>query len=308
MRTNTVKARLRAGETVFGCFVRYPEPALIEMLGYYGWDYIMFDGEHSTITPRDCENLCRAAELQNVSTCVRVPTNQQPVILRYLDTGVQGVMIPMINSVAEAEAAVRAVKYPPRGARGLAGARAADYGQVQPFSFPDYIARANDETMIIAQVETAQAVEALPEIVRLPDIDVLFIGPTDLSTSLGVPGDLKHPRVQEAFDRIVATDAGRLRTGLTAAGIDGHELGREVRVELLHGRRVALPCRNLRKGRSDPRCRDDQEKCLWQAHFVCCYQSAICSSARSFCQKTRRRNSQFRANRRPCACLGLCVQ
>lgn len=205
MRTNTVKAKLRAGETVFGCFVRYPEPALIEMLGYYGWDYLMFDGEHSTITPRDCENLCRAAELRNVSTFVRVTTNQQPVILRFMDTGVQGAMVPMVNSMAEAEAAVRSIKYPPRGARGVAGVRAADYGQVQPFSFPDYIARANDETMIIAQVETAQAVEALPEIVKLPDIDVIFIGPTDLSTSLGAPGDLKNPRVQEAFDRIIET-------------------------------------------------------------------------------------------------------
>jgi 4-hydroxy-2-oxoheptanedioate aldolase len=202
LRTNTTKAKLRAGETAFGCFVRYPEPALIEMLGYYGWDFIMFDGEHSTITPRDCENLCRAAELQNVSTLVRVPANQQPVILRYLDTGVQGVMVPMINSVADADAASRSVKYPPRGLRGVAGARAANYGQVQPFSFKDYIARANEETMLVAQVETAAAVEALPEIVKLPDIDVLFIGPTDLSTSLGVPGELQHPRVQEAFSRI----------------------------------------------------------------------------------------------------------
>ncbi|MGH9844556.1 MAG: HpcH/HpaI aldolase family protein [Blastocatellia bacterium] len=203
MRTNTTKAKLRAGETVFGCFVRYPEPALIEMLGYYGWDFIMFDGEHSTITPRDCENLCRAAELQNVSTLVRVPTNQQPVILGYLDTGVQGVMTPMINSVADAEAAVRSVKYPPRGARGVAGVRAAGYGQLQPFSFKDYIAQANEETMLVAQVETGAAVEALPEIVKIPDIDVFFIGPTDLSTSLGVPGELQHPRVQEAFNRII---------------------------------------------------------------------------------------------------------
>jgi len=203
LRTNNTKAKLKAGETVAGCFVRYPEPALIEMLGYYGWDFIMFDGEHSTITPRDCENLCRAAELQKVSTLVRVPTNQQPIILRYLDTGVQGVMTPLINSVADAEAAVRSVKYPPRGARGVAGVRAADYGQVQPFSFKDYIAKANDETMLIAQIETAAAVEALPDIVKVPDIDVIFIGPTDLSTSLGVPGELQHPRVQEAFSRII---------------------------------------------------------------------------------------------------------
>ena len=203
MRTNTTKAKLKAGETVFGCFVRYPEPALVEMLGYYGWDYIMFDGEHSTITPRDCENLVRATELQNVTSLVRVTTNQQPVILRFLDTRVQGVMVPMINTVEDAEAAVLSVKYHPRGNRGLAGVRAADYGQIQPFSFKDYTARANAETMIIAQVETAASVDALPEIVKVPDIDVFFIGPTDLSQSLGVPGEVGHPRVQETMNRIV---------------------------------------------------------------------------------------------------------
>jgi 4-hydroxy-2-oxoheptanedioate aldolase len=203
LRTNTTKAKLRAGETVFGCFVRYPEPALIEMLGYFGWDFIMFDGEHSTISPRDCENLVRAAELRNVTSLVRATTNQQPVLLRFLDTGVQGVMIPMINTVADAEAAVRSVKYFPRGSRGLAGVRAADYGQIQPFSFKEYTAKANDETMIIAQVETAAAVDALPEIVRVPDIEVIFIGPTDLSQSLGVPGEIQNPKVQEVMDRVV---------------------------------------------------------------------------------------------------------
>lgn len=204
MRINQTKAKLKAGETVHGCFVRYPEPALIEMLGYYGWDFIMFDGEHSTITPRDCEQLVRAAELQNVTPLVRVTTNQQPVILRFMDTGVMGAMVPMINSGADAESAVRAIKYHPHGQRGLAGVRAAAYGQVPGFSFARYTEEANRETMIIAQVETAAAVDALPDILQLPDIDVIFIGPTDLSQSLGVPGELQHPAVQAMFDRIVS--------------------------------------------------------------------------------------------------------
>lgn len=204
MRTNQTKAKLKAGETVHGCFVRYPEPTLIEMLGYYGWDFIMFDGEHSTITPRDCEQLARAAELQNVTPLVRVTTNQQPVILRFMDTGVMGAMVPMINNVADAEAAVRSIKYAPRGQRGLAGVRAAAFGQVPGFNFKNYIAEANNETLVIAQVETAAAVDALPDIVQIPDIDVIFIGPTDLSQSVGVPGELQHPAVQELFDRIIS--------------------------------------------------------------------------------------------------------
>lgn len=204
MRINQTKAKLKAGETVHGCFVRYPEPTLIEMLGYYGWDFIMFDGEHSTITPRDCEQLARAAELQNVTPLVRVTTNQQSTILRFMDTGVMGAMVPMINNVADAEAAVRSIKYAPRGQRGLAGVRAAAFGQVPGFNFKRYVEEANNETLVIAQVETAAAVDALPDIVQIPDIDVIFIGPTDLSQSVGVPGELQHPAVQELFDRIIS--------------------------------------------------------------------------------------------------------
>lgn len=202
MRTNTTKAKLKAGETVYGCFVRYPEATLVEILGYYGWDYLLLDAEHSTITPRDCENLVRACELQNVTPIVRVTTNQTPTILRFMDTGVQGAQVPMINTRDEAEACVRAVKYHPRGNRGLAGVRPANFAQTQPFSFKEYTAQANAETMVIAQVETAAAVDALPDILQVPDIDVIFVGPTDLSQSLGLPGEVNHPLVQETFDRI----------------------------------------------------------------------------------------------------------
>jgi len=201
VRVNRTKARLTAGEAVFGCFYRYPEPGIVEILGYQGWDFILFDGEHGTLEPRDCENLARAAELHDVTTLVRVTTNQPPVILRYLDTGILGAQIPIINSKAEAEAAVRAVKYHPRGVRGLAGVRADDYAQRQPFK--DYVVQANRETMIIAQVETGASVEQIAEIIEVPDIDVIFIGQTDLSHSLGVPGDTEHPMMQAALDRII---------------------------------------------------------------------------------------------------------
>ena len=93
MRTNQTKARLRAGETVYGSFVRYPDASLIEVQGYLGWDFLVFDAEHGTLEPRDCENMVRAAELRNVTSLVRVTTNQPPTILRLMDTGVQGVQI-----------------------------------------------------------------------------------------------------------------------------------------------------------------------------------------------------------------------
>ena len=103
MQTNTTKAKLHAGEMVLGCFVRYPDASLIEVLGYLGWDFLVFDGEHGTMEPRDCENMVRAAELRGVTPIVRVTTNLAPIILRYLDTGAQGALVPWINSAEEAE-------------------------------------------------------------------------------------------------------------------------------------------------------------------------------------------------------------
>ena len=201
MLTNTTKAKLKAGETVFGCFVRYADPGLIEMMSYQPWDFLVFDAEHGAIDPHACEQLVRAAELRGVTPLARVTTNRPDVILRFLDTGAQGAHVPWVNSAAEAKQAVSAIKYQPQGQRGLAGVRAADYGQGQPLA--EYIKRANAETLVVLQVETAEAVERLPEILAVPEVDVIFIGPTDLSNSLGRPGDLQHPAVQNALQRIV---------------------------------------------------------------------------------------------------------
>jgi len=201
VRKNAAKEKLKQGGIVYGCFVRYPNAALVEVLGYCGWDFIVFDGEHGTIEPADCEQMTRAAELQGVTPIVRVPVNQPHVILRFLDTGAQGLHVPMVRSAADAEAVVQAVKYQPRGSRGLAMIRAADYGQKVPLS--DYIVRANEETLVAVHIETGDSVDRLPEIVRVPGIDVAFIGPTDLSNSLGFPGQLQHPEVQEALRRSV---------------------------------------------------------------------------------------------------------
>lgn len=186
---------------MLGCFVRYPDASLIEVQGYLGWDFLVFDGEHGTLEPRDCENMVRAAELRGVTPIVRVTTNLAPVILRYLDTGAQGLLVPWINTAEEAERAVRAVKYFPRGNRGLAGVRASDFAQAGPLS--DYIVKANAETLVVLQVESADAVEQLPKILEVDDVDVVFIGPNDLSNSLGFPGQLDHPKVKPALDRAV---------------------------------------------------------------------------------------------------------
>jgi 4-hydroxy-2-oxoheptanedioate aldolase len=214
MRDNLTKRALRAGKPVFGCFVRYPDPTLVEVVAYHGWDFVVFDGEHGTLEPRECENLVRSAELHDVTPIVRVPTNQPHVILRLMDTGAQGLHVPWVGDAEDADRAVRSVKYQPRGQRGLAGVRAADYGQRGALG--EYVRKANEETLIVVHVETASAVDQVDAIARVDGIDVVFLGPADLSQSLGVPGEVRHATVLEYLERAAtATLAAGKALGVT---------------------------------------------------------------------------------------------
>lgn len=219
MLENRTKAKLAAGEPAFGCFVRTPEPQLIEYVGLLGWDFLVFDAEHGPLQPREVENLCRAVEPRGTTPLVRVTTNDAPTILRFLDTGAHGVHVPWVNSAAEAERAVRAVKYSPRGIRGLAGSRASEWGLHE--SIEAYVERANRETLVVIQVETQEAVDAIDEYLKVDGIDVLFLGPTDLSQSLGHPGDFRHPDVLAAMDRVADAVVGSGTTlGIYAGTVD----------------------------------------------------------------------------------------
>ncbi len=219
MLENRTKAKLAAGEPAFGCFVRTAEPQLIEYVGMLGWDFLVFDAEHGTLQPREVEDLCRAIEPRGVTPMVRVTTNDAPTILRYLDTGAHGVHVPWVNSAAEAERAVRSVKYTPRGIRGLAGSRASEWGLREPIGA--YVERANRETLVVIQVETQAAIDAIDDYLAIDGIDVLFLGPTDLSQSLGHPGDLRHPDVLAAMDRVADAVIGTgVTLGIYAGSVD----------------------------------------------------------------------------------------
>jgi 4-hydroxy-2-oxoheptanedioate aldolase len=219
MLENRTKAKLAAGEPAFGCFVRTPEPQLIEYVGLLGWDFLVFDAEHGPLQPREVENLCRAIEPHGTTPMVRVTTNDAPTILRFLDIGAHGVHVPWVNSGAEAERAVRAVKYSPRGTRGLAGSRASEWGLREPIEA--YVERANRETLVVIQVETQEAVDAIDEYLKVDGVDVLFLGPTDLSQSLGHPGDLRHADVLRAMDRVADAVVGSGTTlGIYAGTVD----------------------------------------------------------------------------------------
>jgi len=198
---NLTKQRLAAGETVIGCFLRYPVGTLAEFVALAGWDFVVLDAEHGSLQPRDVEDLSRACELHGVTPIVRVTSNDRPTILRFLDAGAHGMHVPWVDSGEGAEAAVQAAKYQPRGTRGLAATRAARFGTIEPVG--EYVQRSNRETLIVVQVETAAAVDRIEEHLEVDGVDVIFIGPSDLSHSLGHAGDVSHPEVQAAMDRIV---------------------------------------------------------------------------------------------------------
>ena len=219
MLENRTKAKLASGEAVFGCFVRTAEPSLIEYVGMLGWDFLVFDAEHGTLQPADVESLCRAVEPRGTTPIVRVTTNDPPTILRFLDTGAHGIHVPWVNSAAEVERAVRSVKYTPRGIRGLAGSRASEWGLREPIA--EYVERANRETLVVIHIETQDAVDAIDAYLAIDGVDVLFLGPTDLSQSLGHPGDLKHPDVLAALDRVADAVVRSEKTlGIYAGSVD----------------------------------------------------------------------------------------
>ena len=155
-----------------------------------GFDFLVLDGEHGTMKPADCENMVRGADVRGVPALVRVPANEAPVILRFMDTGALGVHVDRL-SAEDADRAVRAVKYGPRGGRGLTGVRAAAYGQRGPLA--EYVERANAETLVVVQIETRAALEQVTAIAAVDGVDIVFVGPTDLSHSLGVPGQTSPP-------------------------------------------------------------------------------------------------------------------
>jgi 2-keto-3-deoxy-L-rhamnonate aldolase RhmA len=211
MRPNQVKSKLAAGGSVFGVFVNQNSPDLAELFGYCGFDYVLIDAEHGALDPGDVANMTRAVEVAGVTPIVRVPANDPRIILRYMDAGPQGIMVPWCQSAAETAAAVRATKYHPEGNRGLAGVRAARFGV--GMALGDYVKTANAETLVIAQIETVAAVEALPEMLQVPGVDVFFIGPNDLAQSLGYPARQDEPAVQAVIESTIATI---LKAGKTA--------------------------------------------------------------------------------------------
>jgi 4-hydroxy-2-oxoheptanedioate aldolase len=214
MRTKTLKQKLREGKPAFGVMITFPAPPVVEMLGYMGFDWVLIDNEHGSITVDTAEDMIRAGELSGIAPIVRPVANRPEVIAPFLDRGAWGVQIPHVNTRAEAEAAVAACKYFPDGQRGMfSGGRPAEYGIGG--STQEYVKSANANTLVCLMLEEVEAIDNLAEIATVKGIDVLFIGSGDLSQSMGYPGQPTHPEVQAVMEKGVK----RIRDAGVVAGV-----------------------------------------------------------------------------------------
>ncbi len=202
IRENQLKRKLQRGETVLGLFTNCAYPAFIEICGHAGFDFVVIDLEHSPLHTLVAEDLCRAADCVGLAPVVRVGKNDSLQIQRVLDIGSAGVQVPQIETKAEAEACVRGAKYNPIGSRGLSfGTRAGVYTAAGA----QITDKLNEESLVVIQVEGVRGVENLEEIVSVPHIDVIFLGPYDLSQSLGIPGQVRDPRVIDLMHQCIKT-------------------------------------------------------------------------------------------------------
>ena len=221
IRENKTKRLIAAGGTAVGGFLMIKSPEIVEIMGYAGLDFVIIDSEHGPADNETIGNMIRAAEASGITPIVRVRwVNDPTLILRALDLGAQGVQVPMVEDAETAARVVQAARYHPLGRRGLAGVRAAKYGAVD---LGAYTQEANDENLVIAQIETAKAVGNAQAIAAVPGIDVVFVGPVDLSQSLGIPGQRSNPVLIEAMDKVFAAckAAGRPCGTLTSDIAEG---------------------------------------------------------------------------------------
>lgn len=199
---NELRKKLQEGKSVFGTWIMTSGLDTAEILAYAGADFIMIDGEHGSMDLETAGRMVSLIKRTATAPLIRVAWNEMSLIKRGLDTGADGIMVPMVNTKAEAEQVVRFCKYPPTGVRGMGASRAVLFGAGAP-EFKDYYAKANEEVLVIVQIEHYTAVENVEEILSVPGIDIAFIGPGDLSMSMGLPGQMNHPDVQEKCRKVV---------------------------------------------------------------------------------------------------------
>lgn len=202
---NSLRKALLEKRATYGGWMQIGHPGCAEVMARAGMAWICVDMEHGAIDLAQMTDIFRALDACGCVPVVRVPTNDTIWIRRCIDAGAKGVIVPLVNDAAQAEQAVRAAKYPPRGVRGYGYCRANAHGA----DFNAYIAEANEEIAVILQIEHRDAIANLDSILAVPDVDGLFIGPLDLSGSYGLTGQLSHPTVAGALAQFRAACAQR---------------------------------------------------------------------------------------------------
>jgi 2-dehydro-3-deoxyglucarate aldolase/4-hydroxy-2-oxoheptanedioate aldolase len=196
MKSN-FRAGLKDGNMLIGTLITMPVPEIAEIMIEVGFDWLFVDTEHAPFDAKDALKILQTAG-SRCSCAVRIPANHEVWIKKALDIGADGIIAPQVNSADEAEQIVQLCKYPPRGVRSVGIGRAHKYG----LGFKEYVERANDDVAVIVQAENTNALKNISEIVRVPGIDAIFIGPYDLSASMGKMGNLTDPDVRNAIATI----------------------------------------------------------------------------------------------------------
>lgn len=217
MQTNIVKEKLKKGEPSIGAFIITAHPTIAEVMARAGFEWLVFDMEHGVIGIESVEIMAQAISATTTVPLVRVPWNDFVVIKQVLDTGVMGLVIPMVNTAQQAKQAVRATRYPPKGIRGIGPHRAIGFGTLAN----RYFDRADENILLVIQVEHIQAVKNLKEILAVEGVDCVFIGANDLSASMGYLNKPSHPEVQNTIDYIKSMcKKFNKPCGLIASGLD----------------------------------------------------------------------------------------
>jgi 2-keto-3-deoxy-L-rhamnonate aldolase RhmA len=196
---------VRANETLLGCFLTWPVSGVVELLALAGFDFVVIDVEHGFFSIESVAASVLACDGAGIASIVRAPSALSGELGRYLDAGAAGTLLPRMENVAMARAAIEAMKFAPAGKRGLGGVRANRYATTP---LAEFVRRANEETLVAVQIEREGALAELPALADEPAVDVLFVGPNDLSQALGAPGDTSSERFTAALAR-VASEASR---------------------------------------------------------------------------------------------------
>lgn len=204
---NQLKKKIQKGETVFGVFCSIPSPSAVEIIGEAGFDFVIIDTEHVLINPETLENMIRAAEGVNLTPLVRVEDGNPKQILKILDAGAQGIVLPMVESKKQLIDVIHASFYAPRGIRSLNAGRPGAFGRANSFGengLVDYMSFANSQIMIIPMIESRLGVENIDQILSVPGVDMVLEGAADLSQSFGIAWQIQAPEVQSALQNVLS--------------------------------------------------------------------------------------------------------